>query len=98
MRRGGIGSREATTGLAVAVEGALHDVGGKRRSGRLAIPIFETGEVIADELLVEAGRIATGLPLIGRPKATTVGGEKLIDEEEITFLIGAELEFGVGQN
>ena len=38
------------------------------------------------------------MPVVGRPEAAAVGGQEFVDEQEISFGVGAELKFRVGQN
>ena len=62
------------------------------------IPLLQTGEVVANELFVEAGGCSARLPVVGRPEAAAVGGQEFVDEQEISFGVGAELEFRIRQN
>src|SRR4029453_4940995 len=55
-------------------------------------------EVVPDVLLVITGLIAAGLVLVGGPEARGVGGEDLIDEDDLAVGQAAELEFRVGDD
>ena len=77
--------------------GAEDDVGGEGRGGRSLVPLYGE-EVVADELFVVARGGAVGAVLVGGPVAGGVGREDLVDEDEVAGGVGAELEFGVGED
>src|SRR5262245_1292418 len=88
---------EATVGLEVLVTRARNDVWRQRRHGWLFVPA-NGFEVIAHELLVEAGLRTAGPVRIRRPIARRVRGHHLVDEKQLARLVHAELELGVGED
>src|SRR5205823_14695142 len=73
--------------LDVAVEGPLDDVGGELRRRRLLVPA-RLVEPVADELLVERGGLLAGQPLSDVPVAGGVGGEDLVDQQQLSRFSG----------
>ena len=74
-----------------------HDVLGERRPGRRLVPGLGL-QPVADELLVEGGLRPPRLVAVGGPVAGGVGGQHLVDEQQLSGIHGvAEFEFGVGQ-
>ena len=71
-------------GFDVFFTGFLDDVFGEFGAGRGFVPV-EGLEVIADELLVEAGLAFAGGLEVGRPEAGGVGGEHFVDEDEFAL-------------
>ena len=63
------------------------------RRRRLTVP-SGLQKPVAYELLVEAGRMRAGLPLVGRPETRGIRRKHLVDENEIP-VDQAEFEFGV---
>ena len=54
--------------------------------------------MVADELLVVARRRAIDAVFPRRPITGRVGGENLVDEDEVAIGVGAKFELGVGEN
>ncbi len=71
----------------------LHDIGGQHRAGRSFIP-RQRFEIIADELLVEAGLAFAGRVLVGGPEARGIGRQHFINQDQLP-LEHAELEFRI---
>ena len=95
---GGFGACEEATGFAVATESSLNHVQGQSWTWGLTVPVFESGEVVADELFIKTWGGTAWTVVIGRPKSAAVGREKLVDEKEFFFVVEAEFKFGIGQN
>ena len=83
--------------LDVLGAGLDDDIVGKLRRGRIAVPPGGQ-EPVADKLLVERLLSAAGGVFVGGPEAGTVGGEHLVDEDDRTVRVLAELEFGIGDD
>jgi hypothetical protein len=47
---------QQSAGFAVTVESALDDLGRERGAGGLSVPVFQAGEVVSNELFIEAWR------------------------------------------
>src|ERR1700751_2739297 len=60
---------------------ALDDLVGQRGDRRLLVPA-DALEIIADELLVEAGLGAAGLVSVRRPETGRVGRQHLVDQDD----------------
>jgi len=84
--------------LAVATESSLNHGQGEGWTWGLAVPVFESGEVVPNKLFIKTGRGTAGTVLIGRPKSAAIGSEKLVDEKELFFFVEAEFKFGIRQN
>ena len=96
--QGGLGTGEEAAGLAVATESSLNHGEGEGWAWGLTVPVFESGEVVADELFIKTWGGTAWTVVIGRPKSAAVGREKLVDEKEFFFVVEAEFKFGIGQN
>jgi len=64
----------------------------------LTVPVFESGEVVANKLFIKTGWGTAGTVLIGRPKSAAIWSEQFVDKEKFFFVVEAEFKFGVGQN
>ena len=65
--------------------------------GRRLVPV-EGFEIVADELLVEAGRIAAEHVVGFRPEAAGIRGQDLVDQDDLAVVEFAELELGVRED
>ena len=88
--------RQPLVGFEVFGGGLGDDVGGEHGAGWGFVPV-EGFEVVADELLVEAGLATAGGVLVGGPEARGVGGEDFVYEDQPS-VAHAELELGVGDD
>ena len=83
--------------FAIVIAGARENVGRQMRRGRLLVPV-QRFQIVAYELLVETRRTDAGLIRCHRPEAGGVGGERLVDQQEIARLVDAEFELRVGDD
>ena len=84
--------------MAVATESSLNHGEGEGWAWGLTVPVFENGEVVADELFIKTGWGTAGTVLISRPESAAIGSEKLVDKEKFFFVVEAEFKFGISQN
>src|SRR2546427_15559 len=85
----------------VALAGGAPPLGGERGRGRVPVPPplpLQVDQIVAQRLLVEAGLALAGPVAVGGPEAGRVGGEDLVDHEQLARRGGTELEFGVGDD
>src|SRR5882672_4496805 len=84
-------------GFAVFLRGPGNHVGWKPRCGRCLVPV-ERLQVVANVLLVERRWARARAVLVDRPEAGRVGRKSLVDQDELSARVGAELELGVGDD
>src|SRR5439155_21080393 len=98
---GELTTRDAAIGLEIARAGGVYHARRQRRRRRLAVPAAAAAlgvEIIAQRLLVEARlRLAWSVGIRG-PEPRTVGGHRLVDQDDAAAFITAELEFGIGDD
>ena len=82
--------------MAVATESSLNHGQGEGWTWGLTVPVFESGEVIANKLFIKTWRGTAGTVLIGRPESAAIWSEQFVDEEKFFFVVEAEFKFGVG--
>src|SRR5687767_11700139 len=102
LRRGQILTGQASVGITVLVGGLLDDLGSEGGGRRLAVPVGDREQVVADELLVKRRLRAARLIGFGIPEPRRVRSQRLIDQQKLWASIragnGAELELGVRHN
>src|SRR2546426_663732 len=93
--------RQAAVRIQVALARGAHHLGRERRRRRVPVPpllLLQVGQIVAQRLLVEARLALAGPVAVGGPEAGRVGGEDLVDHEQLARRGGTELEFGVGDD
>src|SRR5258705_13910783 len=92
---------DAAVGLELTLAGGFPHARRQRRRRRLAVPAAGASlgvEIIAQRLLVEARLRPAGPIGIRGPEPRTVRGHHLVDQDDASIAISAELEFGVGDD
>ena len=64
----------------------------------MTVPVFESGEVVANKLFIKTGWGTAGTVLISRPESAAIWSEEFVDKEKFFFVVEAEFKFGIGQN
>jgi len=82
--------------LAVATESSLNHGQGEGWAWGLTVPVFESGEVVANKLFIKTGWGTTRAVLISRPESAAIWSEEFVDKEKFFFVVEAEFKFGVG--